>query len=192
MDKPNYVLRTNEATLERKEDSNIVRLFRVGVLVVVAIIVMGSFIFQENLLTGLSWTTRCLLIAVAIGALLFGKKKEDVPSPIEIQFYDNYLILYRPMRVYNKKVTRMEINKMMYSDIKKCVFKTRLQRVHIYGRVYATWYNFNTEGCVSQTPTYDRVVEDTLCFFRTLFATDIDFKKEIEEHSPIKVIVENS
>lgn len=192
MNKPNYVLKTNEAALKRKECSNVVKLFRVGVLVLVAIIVIGSFIFQENLLSELSWTSRCLLIAVAIEAILLGKKKEDVPSPIEIQFYDDYLILYRPMRVYNKKVTRMEINKMMYSDIEKCVFKTQLQRVHIYGRVYATWYNFNAEGCVSQAPTYDRVVEDTLCFFRTLFATDIDFKKEIEGHSPIKVIVENS
>ncbi len=191
MNNPNYVLKFNEAVLEKKEDSTIIKIFRISVLLVIAIIVLGSFLFQENLLSEFSWMTRCLLIVIVIGALIIGKKKDDVPSLVEIQFYDEYLIIHRSKRIYSKKVIRMEINKMMYCDIKKCVVKTKLQRVHIYGRVYATWYNYNSDGCVSQTPTYERVVDDTLCYFRVLFASDVDFKKEIEEHSPIKVIVEN-
>lgn len=192
MDNPKYVIKTNEAALECVKQNNAIHIFRIGVLIVAAIVLIGSFVFQENLMSEFSWTTRCLLIVIVVAALLLGRKKKDVPSPIELQFYNDFLILYRPKRIYNKKVARMEINKMRYSEIKKCVYKSKLQRVHIYGTVYATWYNYDNQGVISKVPTYDRVVEDTLCYFSTLFATDIDFKKEIEEHSPIKVIVENS
>ncbi len=192
MEKPNYILKTNEAVLVPVTQNKGITFLKIGVWVVVIIIVLGSLIFKDNLFAELSWTSRFLLIAIAASVLVIGGKKEDVPSPMEIQFYDEYLILYRPKCYYSKKITRMEVNKMMYSEIKRCVFKTRSQRLHIYGDVIATWYNFNSEGERSQSPTYNRTVKDTLCFFSTLCANGIDFKHEIETHSPVIVTEENS
>lgn len=40
---------------------------------------------------------------------------------MELQFFDDYLVLYLPKRYYGKHLTRMQINKMKYSDITKCV-----------------------------------------------------------------------
>lgn len=43
-----------------------------------------------------------------------------------------------------------------------------------------------------QKPTKIRKCDSGLLYFNIQFATDIDFKKEIETHSPIEVIIENS
>lgn len=192
MENPNYILKTNEAVLMPKNQSNSLGFIKIGVWIVVAVIVLGSLVFQDNLFAELTWTTRMLLIAVAIGVIFVGSKKENVPSPMELQFYDDYLIIYRPKRYYSKKVTRMEVNKMRYSDIRRCVYKAQSKRVHIYGDVTATWYNYDKNGVVSQTPTYNRIVSDTLCYFSTRCATDVDFKQIIEAYSPVQVTVENS
>ena len=37
-----------------------------------------------------------------------------VPSPIEIQFYDDYPVIYSEKRYYDKKVSRKEYNKFHY------------------------------------------------------------------------------
>lgn len=186
---PNYILKTNEAVLMPTKQSEKFKFVRIGVLIVIGVIVCSSLIFQDNLFSELSWTARCLLIALAIG-VMFTNKKEDVPSPIELQFYDDYLILYRLKKYYNKKVSRLEFNKMFYKDITKCVYRKDLQRLHIYGTVSAKWFNYNKDGSIPKQPTYNRIVENTICYARTLFATDVDFKKEIEEHSPIEVKIE--
>ena len=192
MENPKYILKTNEAVLISKNQSSGIKFLKIGVLVFIGIIILGSLIFQDNLFSELSWSTRMLLIVVANIALFGGGKKENVPSPMELQFYDDYLILYRPKRYYSRKVTRMEVNKMMYTDIKRCVYKRHSQRLHIYGNVTATWYNYDSNGVVSQVPTYNRVVEDTLCYFSTRCAEDVDFKQVIENYSPLQVDIENS
>lgn len=188
---PNYVLKTNEAVLIKKQGKGFTFL-KTGVWIVVAVIVIGSLLFQDNLFSELSWTARILLIVLALGVTSLGGKKENIPSPIELQFYDDYFVLYRPKRYYNKKVTRMEFNKMMYSDISRCVYKAKSQRIHFYGKVYATWYDYDENGTVSQIPSYNKIVEDTLCYISTRCANDIDFKNIIEANSPIQVIVEES
>lgn len=190
MNKPNYILKTNEAVLVSKDSKALVAI-KVAVWIIIAVMVFGSLFFQENLFAEITWSTRILLIVIAIGVMFYGGKKENVASPIEIQFFDDHLIVYRPKRYYSKKVTRMEINKMMYSGIKRCVFKARSRRIHIYGDVHATWYNFDAQGIIAQTPSYDRIVTDTLCYFSTRCATDVDFKKVIEEHSSVIVTVED-
>lgn len=164
---------------------------KVTIWVILAIILLASFVFRENIFSELNWTARCLLFALAIGTCFIGPKKVNTPSPIELQFYDSYLVLYRPKRYYSPKVTRCEINTMKYSDITKCLYKAESQRIHFYGTVDAKWFNFDKTGAMSKTPTYDRVVRDTLLYISTR-CSDVDFVSEIEAHSPIRVTVENN
>ena len=192
MDNPNYVIKTHEAVLTPVNQNSGLRFLKIGVWIVVAIVVIGSFVFRINLFSELSWTARILLIVVAIRVTFLNGKKEYIPSLMELQFYDSYIIIYRPKRYYSRKVTRMEINKMLYSNITKCIYKSNSKRLHIYGNVDATWYNYDANGVVSSTPTYSRMVTNTLCYLSTRCAQDVDFKTEIETHSPIKVIIENS
>lgn len=192
MEKPNYVLKTNEAVLVPKTQKKGLIILKTGVWLIVAVIVTGSFLFQDNLFSELSWTARILLIILAFGVSFLGRKREYAPSPMELQFFEDYLVLFLPKRYYSKRVTRMEINQMKYSEITKCVFKTRSQRIHLYGNGTSTWYNFKPDGTIPQTPTQVKNYTAGLIYFNTQLATDVDFKTEIESHSPIQVIVENS
>lgn len=192
MNKPNYVIQTNEAVLIPTKQSRGFTFLKTGVWIVVAVIVLGSLLFQGNLFSELSWTARILLIVLALGVTFLGGKKEYAPSPMELQFFDNYLVLYLPKRYYSKRVTRMEINQMKYSEITKCVYKTKSQRIHLYGNGTSTWYNYKADGTIPQAPTQMRIYTAGLIYFNTQLATNVDFKTEIEKHSPIHVIVENS
>lgn len=188
---PNYILKADEAVLMPTKDNTSFHKIKVTVWVILAIILMLSFVFRENIFGQLNWTSRCLLIALALGTCFIGPKKANVPSPIEIRFYDTYLVLYRPKRYYSSRVTRCEFNTMKYSEITKCLYKTESQRLHFYGTVDAKWFNFDKAGVVSEKPTYNRVVEDTLLYISTR-CSETDFVSEIEAHSPIKVEIENS
>ena len=192
MENPNYVLMFNEAVLMPKNQSKAVEILKIGVWVIALILVFGSLLFQDNLFLEFSWSSRLLLIMLAIVVTVVTSRQENAPSPMELQFYNDYLILYRPKRYYGRKVTRMEINKMQYTDITKCVFRKQSQRIHIYGNVSATWYNYDRNGIIPQTPTYNKLVVDTMCYFSIRCSADVDFKNEIEVHSPIQVIEENN
>lgn len=191
MEKPNYELKTNEAVLMPVNQGNGLLVFKICVWIIVALTILGSIVFQDNLFLELSWTSRIFLIILVIGVTLYGGKKEDFPSPMELQFFDDYLVFYQPKRYYSKHVTRMEIGKMEYSDITKCAYKTRSQRIHIYGDGTAIWYNYRKDGTLPDKPTKINNFKEGLFYFDIRLAPEIDFKKEIEMHSPLQVILEN-
>ena len=97
---PNYVLKFNETDSRKVKDRNYY--IKKAVVIIIAIIVIFSIIFGENLFLELSWTARILLIAIALGILYTGKK-EDVPSPAELRFYDDYLLLFLERKYYSER-----------------------------------------------------------------------------------------
>ncbi|GKU27256.1 hypothetical protein CFOLD11_40830 [Clostridium folliculivorans] len=190
MDIPNYVLKINEAVLVPKNDNPAQGYIKNVVLIIVAILLIGSVVFHDNLFGEISWGTRALLIVIGI-ASLFSGGSHRVPSPIELRFYDDYLIVYREKRYYNRKVTRKEFDKFFYKDIHKLEHRTVTQRINIYGVVEGIWYNYNKDGSLPDNPTYHKTT-DSISYFYTSHALDVDFVAEIENHSPIKVIVEEN
>lgn len=191
MDKPNYVLYANEAVLMPVKKNNGANIIKISVWIVVAIIVFGSILFHDNLFTELSWPVRIMLIIVVLRFGFYGGKKEYFPSPMELRFYDDYLVLYLPKRYYSKRVTRKEISTMKYADISKCVFKEKSSRIHIYGNGTSIWYNYRKDGSLPEKPTENRTFTQGLIYFNTSLAPDIDFVREIETNSPLRVIIEN-
>jgi hypothetical protein len=192
MNNANYILKTNEAVLMPTEVNKGKSIMKICVWVIIGIIILGSFIFQDNLFAELSWPVRIFMIVLAVGFGFYGGKKEYTASPMELQFYDDRLVLYLPKRYYSNRVTRKQINTMRYADISKCVYKTKSNRIHIYGDGQSVWYNYKKDGSLPSKPTEERSFTQGLIYFNTQLATDVDFKKEIEEHSPIQVIVENN
>ena len=93
VEKPNYIIRTNEAVLFPKEQSGGIVYLKIGVIVVVVVIIVGSLLFQQNLFAELSWTPRIILITLVLTILTMNGGKEYGPSPMELQFYDEYLVL---------------------------------------------------------------------------------------------------
>lgn len=192
MDNLNYTIKTYEAVLIPTEDNKAKIWLRNCAWAIIGIIIISSFVLDINMFEEISWTARIFLITVAIGFGFFGEKKEYVPSPMELQFYDDYLVLYLPKRYYSRRITRKQINTMKYSEISKCVLKNKSNRIQIYGNGNSIWYNYKKDGSISSKPTEERRFTEGMIYFNIQFASEIDFKEEIESHSPLKVIVENS
>lgn len=190
MNSPNYVLKANEGILVPKNRTSKHPL-KVFVLIIVGIIIVGSIIFKDNLFSELSVTAKILLVSIVIGICFLGEGSERVPSPFEIWFYDDYLIVYREKHYYNRKVTRKEFDKFLYKDIRKCQYRTITKKINIYGIVEGIWYDYNKDGSLPDKPTYHKTT-DSICQFYTTEEPEIDFVQEIEKHCPIKVVITES
>ncbi|MDO4391695.1 MAG: hypothetical protein Q4C11_01155 [Clostridium sp.] len=188
---PNYVLKFNETDSRKVKDRNYY--IKKAVVIIIAIIVIFSIIFGENLFLELSWTARILLIAIALG-ILFTGKKEDVPSPAELRFYDDYLLLFLERKYYSEKSIKQEYLKMKYSDITKVKYlpNTSNKRFQIYGNGHSLHYDVKKDGSLSIQPSRDKMFEEGMIYFSTNLNQNIDFIKEIEEHSPLKVEIDNT
>jgi hypothetical protein len=187
-EKPNYILKFNEGILVPKNE-NYAKIKK-AIIILIVIIVLGSIFFQENLFSEFPWTTKVLFISMAIGVLISNNSKR-VPFAIEIHFFNDYLLIYREKLYYSKKISRKRYDKFLYKDIHECVYRKTTQRINIYGIDEATWYNYKKDGSLPNRPTLHKTV-DSIVFFNTSQEPNIDFVEEIETHSPIKVIIENS
>ncbi|MBQ8210273.1 MAG: hypothetical protein IJZ35_06810 [Clostridia bacterium] len=192
MNAPKYILRINEAVFMPVERNKIKYAIKIFVWVIVAVIILSSLIFQDNMFSELSWMSRAFLICLAVGFGFYGNKTELTPSHMELQFFNDYVVVYRPNRYYSRRVTRKEIIKINYCDISRCVLKTQAQRIHIYCGGVSTFFKLKSNGTFPQSPTEVRNFAEGLVYFDISFIKDVDIVKEIETHSPIKVIVENS
>lgn len=188
---PNYVLKFNETDSRKVKDRNYY--IKKTVVIIIAIIVIFSIIFGENLFLELSWTARILLIAIALG-ILFTGKKEDVPSPAELRFYDDYLLLFLERKYYSERSIKQEYLKMKYSDITKVKYlpNTSNKRFQIYGNGHSLHYDLKKDGNISKKASRDKMFEKGMIYFFTNLNQNIDFIKEIEEHSPLKVEIDNT
>lgn len=189
MEEPNYVLYGNNAELAPKKNYEAVIITKRIIWGGIGLIVVLSLVFWENLFSQMTFFAKSAVILAAIWSIV-NNANEYSPVPFEIRFFDDYLIVYCQKMRYNKKVSRMEYYKFFYKDIKKCVYRAKYERIDMYGMEEVTWYDYNKDGTVPERPTYHRSV-DSLCFFYTMFDKDIDYVAEIEQHSPIKVTIDN-
>lgn len=93
---PNYVLKFNETVLKTVKDINYK--IKMAVMIIVGIIILASIIFQNNFFSDLNWITKIMLLSLVLGVMFTGKN-EKIKSPIEIKFYDDYLLVYREKKI---------------------------------------------------------------------------------------------
>ena len=190
MKTPNYVLKANEGVLVPKNENSTLGILKKAVWIVVGVIILGSIIFQDNLFSEFSWNIQILLLGLIIGVSFTGGSK-ITPSPFEIQFYDDYLIVYREKHYYSKKLTKKEYNKFYYTEIRECKYRTKSKKINIIGTLEIMWFNYNKDGSLPEEPTVHKKTQG-ICWFYTSEAPDVDFVSEIEKHSPIKVTLRES
>lgn len=190
MDKPNYVLKANEGVLVPDETKSTIRKLKKAVWIIVGIIILGSLIFQDNLFGELSWTTIFLLIALILNFSL-KKTNKMIPQPFEIQFYDDYLIVYREKNYYSPKLSRKEYFKIYYKDVKEYKYRANSKKINIIGFCEINWYDYNKDGSLPDKPTIHKKTEG-ICWFYTSESPEVDFVSEIERHSPLKVTIRES
>lgn len=165
MDSPKFVIKTNETVTIPIGNNQPFAILKKVVWVIIAVIILGSFIVGDNLLGELSWTTRVFLIILILGIVFWRPKSQPIASPLEIRFYNNYLVVFREKRYYSNKVSRKEYNKFLYEDISKIEYDYRIKRLDFIGKIDAMWFNYNKDGSVPQNPSYHRIVDGGICYF---------------------------
>lgn len=128
-----------------------------------------------------------LLIGIALYA--YGKYAiNGIKEPVLIQLHTDYIVVYRECFHYDKTNPRMQLERFRYGDITKVTWSKAHKELIICGvaEVEATDYDQKGELILDSERTS---IETTKCVIGTEYMTDIDFKKEIEEHTPLTVEV---
>lgn len=187
---PNYILRANEALVAAsgEKPSPIKRV----VMIISGVLLVGSLVLGENLFAEMTFLARMIFLGLLIWSLYNDNSTVDVPSPIELQFYDDRLVIFRPKvnRSATKKV-RQETTTFRYEDITDSDWNKGMGRLNIRGTYHGVYYEYDANGTMGATPTYDRMVRGGLEVIRTKLEPNVDFAAEIESHSPIKVRITN-
>lgn len=192
MDNPNprYVLTFDESAWIPKKNAKQILVVKKLVFGVLAFGILGSLVFRENLFADISFHAKATLISFLLG-MCFVKSRVKGPKPLEVRFYEDYLVMYRKKRYYSPKVSRMEFDKFLYKDIKKIMYRPETHRLNIYGIVEGKWFNYNKDGSLPEKPSYHKTT-DSLSYFYTNEAPEIDFVAVFEKYTPIKVTIENN
>lgn len=191
MENANYILHTYEVAWMPKKEQSVLMKMKPVVLALIGIILILSIVFKDFLFTELNWGVRIILIILCIKTMTVSKD-EEVPSPIDLIFYNDRIVLYRDHHYHSKKVQRREWYTVYYKDIRECILRTHVNKLCITGAHDTLCFNYHKDGTLSDKPDFSKHVEDGICYFYTKFCTDIDLVSEIETHSPIKVIVNDT
>lgn len=182
MENLNKVVKTYEKVELPTSNSNSYTYIKITVWIIISAIVIGSLIFKDNLLNEMSWTTKMILVSLAIGIGFWNTKKTLVASPLEIQFYDNFLVVFREKRYYNRKISRKEFNKFYYEDISKLEYNHITKRFDLIGKIDAMWFDYNKDGSVPKNPTYHRIVDGGICYFYIINNDEEDIISNMERY----------
>ena len=187
METPNYILKMDEAVATELPGQGYKKWLKIAVWAAIALILIASFCFEDSIFAEIRTRTKVILVCAAIALVFIGPKRKFMPSPVELQFFDDHLLIYRPRRAYGKK-SRREYNVMPYAAMKDCTYDSGMQMLYFHGDVKATWYNFRKDGALNAVPDYARLVKETVQYICTR-CTDVDFISEINAHCPVKVTV---
>lgn len=187
---PNYTIRTREMIWIPRVEGRIYPLIKMLTWVILAAVAILSMKFgsKENI----KYFALAMIVpmtAVVLFSLYFNKKKQ-VASPLEIRFYDDYLVIFRKEVHYKQGMDRMETYKFFYSNIQVIQYSERTEEVDFYGLAEYKWYALDADGNPGEKPVKENKSNSILGFFVDL-DNPIDWVKEIEEHSPLNVAVED-
>ncbi len=187
MEMPNYVLRIEELVREPKNKSKVIFWLKIVAFAVIVISLLFFLVFGESPFKGTTIAVSSLLFTLFT---VFSDKHYDVPSAMEIRFFDEYMDVYKGKRYYNRMVTRNDHNLIFYKDIKRCVYRESNHRINIFGVVDEIWKIYKSNGQLPSGPP-KRKKGDTVCYFYIDPSQKEYIISEIEAHSPIKFTYEN-
>lgn len=159
---------------------------RIVIWSLLSLIILFSLIVEENVLP---WYLLIIAIPLYLWAS-FSREQEKVLFPFEIQFYDDYLIIYHEKRyvVWVTRYLARESNKIFYKDVKEAKFGKYPKGVlKIYGKAEVLRHKYNKDGSIIEKPIFHKTLDNVYAYIYTNDSPEIDFVAEIEEHSPIKI-----
>lgn len=180
----NYILKVNESVRLRDPKKKNEFLLKIVIWSILIYLLSLSLYFRKNILYELSFTGRLLVLCLMISRFCYDETS-FFPRPMEIWFYDDYLIIYREsIVVLGQK--RKQYDKFYYDDIEACVFQRISQKFVLCGQFERIRFKYKRNGIISERPTYHRI-KNTIHYFYTDFIQNIDLTSQIEQYSKIEV-----
>ena len=116
MDQPVYVIKSVESVWTYKYNGKIYDVLKKVVWILVILFIISSLFFHKNTFMELAFGTRLLLIIMSVIILGTAYATEKTPSPFEIRFYEDYMVVYREKYYYDRNLSRKEYDKFFYKD----------------------------------------------------------------------------
>lgn len=185
---PNYRLEFNEPRFVRPPLKWWMILLKIGMATLIVLSLLLSLIVGELVFWDIPWDYKFAWLFIIISVFSLGEKPVLIPISTELQFFDKYFVIYRPIKHYGR-TARREYDIIEYEAVKKVTYSDARSGIMIYCGVYEISYPIDKKGRCSTTPKYERYVKEDVRLINKGIADGIDFKREIEEHSPIKVEV---
>lgn len=175
----------NDGRMAPKNDSKAYEIIKKIFIVFLVALIGGSLLFGEFLFANESVPV-CICVVFVAGYLIRNGGHERVECPSQLQFYDEYMVFYVPRHHIKAGKDRMEIQKIFYKDVTECQFRTNTRKMVIYGMVEETYYGYDKKGNIQKAPCFHKQYDGMIKFY-TVFDFEHDFKKIIEENSPLRV-----
>ncbi len=207
MENPTYILKANEGvfavknTKTKRQKLKRAAQIIAGIFIIVILLLAGQIwavllFFTGGITTdvvihykrGTPYILKILRGIRAPGKPLLGDSPITSPSPFELRFYSDHLIIYREKLYCNRKLSRKKYDKLLYKDIRQCEYRMISGKIIFFGIVESIWYDYNENGSLPQRPTYHKTTDGN-SYFYTTEEPGIDFVAEIEDHSPIQVVM---
>lgn len=94
MEETIHISKDTQMMYETKNPNKILYGLKICLWIIFLLIIVFSLIFKENIFKSVSWTTSALFFAALIGVSIASGGTKEVPTPIEIQFFKDYFIVY--------------------------------------------------------------------------------------------------
>lgn len=153
---------------------------------IISFILLVSVYLEVNFLP---WPVLIIVIPLFLWAS-FSREHDKVLFPLEMQFYDDYFILYREKTyiLWFTKYLAKEYFKMFYKDVTLAEFVKYPNGVlRFNGKVEVLRYKYNKDGTVNEEPVFHKILDDSFSYIYTNGSPEIDFVTEIESRSPIRI-----
>lgn len=186
----NEIIYFNDGRMAPKNDSQLYNIIKKVFIVCIITMLILSLLFGEALFSEIS-ISAWVCVFIIVGYLIKNGGHERVECPAQLHFYEEYLVFCVPKYHYGNGKERMEIQKIYYKDVTKCEFRTNTRKMVICGMMDETHYKYNKQGILDNIPSYQKHYDGMIKFY-TVFDYEHDFKKIIEDNSPLKVIYQNA
>lgn len=191
IEEPNYVLRFKGVQSIPVKGDKWGKVQKVC-LSIIGFLFLFSLIFKDNLFGALSGYSVGVLLATLFYSTI-RKKMVWASFPVELRFYDDRLVILKDFvpRAKGGTKLRQEWSQFYYKDIRLVRLRLKARRILIQGVVHGIYVWYNEHGQITDKKKYDKITNSG-CLIDTHNMGDIDFVKEIESHSPLKVEVHNT
>ena len=187
MNSPNFTVAFQEAHAQPEKLSPKNAIMKkvvagIFILFIVLLVFMGKSLISE-----IGFLVVVILIGLAVWYM--GKsKKTAVPDTVEIRFYDQQMVIYKPKYNLTESIELEEIETFPYDGIQECKYSTGSEMLTILGKGKLLQYRYKADGTKEDKPYKEKEMDNLIDQIWLHFALKDDIPGVIEANSPIKVI----